>query len=352
MKKKILAGVLALAMLAGIVTLSGASSQSQALVSRSYLSGSFWNDLKAVVSGEAEKNTTAMYNEAAAKARQIVGSAAQGTASSAFTARTGANGDVLTAAVGSGLVWTAGSGMVRSGTLVDATVGREVTSGDALAVGHRYLAGTDVALVISSSSAQWMGEGAWTVAAGEPVLPFTDVPQDQWYYGDVAYAYQNELFGGVGSGRFDPMGKMQRCMMTTVLYRLAGKPPVSYSAMFRDVPDGQWYTDGTIWAGQLKVVTGKGNGQFDLFSNVTRQEIAVILYRYAEKMGYDVSQTASLSGFADNASVASWGGQAVSWAVGVGILKGSGGALRPTGDATRAEVAAMFHRFDNWVKQR
>ncbi|MBD5134029.1 MAG: S-layer homology domain-containing protein [Clostridiales bacterium] len=350
MKKRILAGTLALALLAGVVTLAGASSQSQALVSRSYLGGGFWDDLKAIVFSETEKNTTAIYNEAAAKARQIVdGVASGGAGSGSFAVKAGINGDVLTAAVGSGLIWTAGTGVVRDGTLVDATEGREVASGGALAVGHRYLAGTDVSLVVTSSSAQWMGEGEWAVTAGEAVLPFPDVPLGQWYYDDVAYVYQKGLFGSTGSGYFEPYSMMQRCMMTTVLYRLAGKPPVSYTPMFRDVPDGQWYTSGTIWAGQLKVVTGKGDSQFDLFSNVTRQEIAVILYRYAEKMGYDVSQTADLSGFSDNASVASWSRQAVSWAVSVGILKGSGGALRPTGDATRAEVAAMFHRFDNWT---
>lgn len=354
MKKKILAGMLALAMLAGLATLAGANSQSQALVSRSYLHGGFWDDLKAIVFSETQKNTTALYNEARAKAEQIMGGAVPGgTAPSSFAAKAGMNGDVLTAAVGSGLVWTAGTGMVRSGTLVDATEGREVGAGGLLAAGHRYLAGTDVALVVTSSSAQWMGEGEWAVSAGEAVLPFPDVPPDQWYYNDVAYVYQKGLFGSTGAGCFEPYSKMQRCMMTTVLYRLAGKPAVNYTPMFQDVPDGQWYTAGTIWAGQMKVVTGKGDSRFDLFSNVTRQEIAVTLYRYAEKMGYDMGgQTADLSSFLDGASVASWGRQAVSWAVDAKILRGSGGALCPTGDATRAEVAAMFRRFDDWTKSQ
>lgn len=350
MKKKMLTGALALAVLAGIVTLSGASSQSQALVSHSYLTGIYWSDLKATVFSEVQKNTTYMLNDAVSRA-------GEGAGGGTFTAEKGVNGDIVTASVGCGLIWTAGTGAVRGGTLVDATEGKEVASGGALAVGHRYLAGTDVVLVVTSASAQWMAEGVWTVTAGEPVqppveLPFTDVLQGQWYYDDVAYVYQNGLFSGVGSGRFGPHDKMQRGMMTTVLHRLAGKPGVSYSAVFQDVPAGQWYTDGAIWAGQLGIVTGKGNGRFDLFSNVTRQEIATILYRYAEKAGCDMSQSASLSGFSDSASVASWSMQAVSWAVGVGIIRGSGGALRPTGDATRAEVAAMFHRFDSWIQQQ
>lgn len=346
MKKRMLMGALALVILAGIVTLSGASSQSQALVSRSYLTGTYWSDLKATVLSEVRKNTTYLYNDAVSRA-------GEGAGGGSFTAETGVNGDIVAASVGCGMIWTAGTGTVRGGTLVDATEGREVASGGALTVGHRYLAGTDVALVVTSASAQWMAEGVWTVTAGEPVeLPFSDVVQGQWYYDDVAYVYQNGLFSGVGSGRFEPYSKMQRGMMTTVLHRLAGKPSVSYSAVFQDVAAGQWYTDGAIWAGQMGIVTGKGNGRFDLFSNVTRQEIATILYRYAEKMGCDMSQTASLSGFTDSASVAAWSRQAVSWAVGVGIIRGNNGALQPTGDATRAEVAAMFHRFESWLQQR
>lgn len=353
MKKKILAGALLLVMLAGLVTLAGAYDQSQALVSRSYLDGNFWNDLKAIVFSEAEKNTTAFYNEVAEKAKQIVNGAASGeAASSFFDAGEGTNGDILTAPLGSSLVWTAGTGMVRDGTLVDATEGREVVSGGILTVGHRYLAGTDVALVVTSSSAQWMGEGQWTVAAGEIILPFTDVSPSQWYYNEVVYAYQNKLFGSVGSGRFDPLGQMQRCMVTTVLHRLAGKPDVEYKPVFKDIPAGQWYTDGTIWASQLNVVTGKGGSRFDPFGNVTRQEIAVILYRYAEQMGYDVRGRADLTSFSDGASVAAWSRQEISWAVDAKILKGNSGALLPTGEATRAEVAAMFHRFDDWIKQQ
>lgn len=178
MKKKILIGALALVILAGTVTMSGASGQSQSLVSRSYLAGTYWNDLKATVFSEVQKNTTYIYNDAVSR----VG---EGAGGSTFTGREGTNGDAVTATVGCGLIWTAGTGMVRSGTLVDATEGREVASGGALTVGHRYLAGTDVVLVVTSSSAQWMEEGKWTVTAGEPVLPFPDVTKGQWYQATV-----------------------------------------------------------------------------------------------------------------------------------------------------------------------
>lgn len=348
MKKKFVSGAVALVLLAGGVLAAFSASQSEILVSLSYLTGTFWNDLKATVKQEVDRDTTAIYNEATVQAGQISGGAGS------FTVQAGVNGDIMTGTTGSGLIWMSGSGMVRSGALIDATAGSEVSVGGALSAGHRYLAGTDVTLIVASSAAQWMAEGKWSVAAGDPVqppvsLPFTDVGQGAWYYDDVAYVYQNRLFHGDSPTRFAPEDKMQRCMMTTVLHRMAGEPAVNYSALFRDIPDGQWYTAGTVWAGSLGVVSGVEPSRFDPFSHVTRQEIVVILYRYAQRMGYDVSASANLSGFGDAEAVASWGQQAVSWAVGSGILNGSNGLLLPNGDATRAEVAAILHRFTGWA---
>lgn len=351
MKKKLLAGALALTLLTGGGLAAFAANPSETLASLSYLSGIFWDDLKAAVRMEVDRDTTALYNEAAAQAGPNGG----GTGS--WASLSGVNGDVLAGSVGSGLIWTAGSGLVRGGALVDATAGSELAVGAMLTVGHRYLAGSDVTLVVASGAAQWMAEGTWTVTAGEPVqlpvsLPFADVEEGAWYRNDVAFVYQNGLFNGESPTSFAPEGKMQRCMMTTVLHRLAGEPAVGYSAMFRDIPADTWYTAGTIWAGSQGVVSGVGGGLFDPFANVTRQEIAVILHRYAGKMGYDVSASASLAGFRDAGTVASWGREAISWAVGVGILNGNNGALLPDGAATRAEVAAMLHRFADWSSKQ
>lgn len=346
MKKKLLSGALALAVLVSGVGLAYAGSQSQALVSLSYLTGTFWDGLKAVVKQEVEQDSAAIYNEAVGQAG----------GSSGFVVRTGVSGDRITGTTGSGLIWISGSGFVQAGTLVDATAGVEVNAGGALTPGHRYLAGTDVGLAAASEAVRWMGEGQWTVAAGDPVvppmaMPFADVVQGAWYYEDVAYVYEHGLFDGVTGTSFSPAGKMQRCMMTTVLHRLAGKPAVGYAPIFFDIPEGQWYAEGTIWAGQQGIVTGVGDGRFNPFANVTRQEIAVILYRYAQRMGRDVGITADLSGFGDGGAVASWGLEAVSWAVGAGILNGNNGLLLPYGDATRAEVSAMLHRFSVWSGQ-
>lgn len=345
MKKKLLTVALALVLLSAGIAAAFSAGQSETLVSVSYLSGAFWSDLKATVKQEVDRDTSFILSDAVAQAGQGKGSA--------FSAQSGVNGDRVAGITGSGMVWASGSALVQSGALIDATVGAELAVGNGLSAGHRYLAGSDVVLVVSSDSAQWMGEGQWTTTHGDPVqppvsLPFTDVAQGAWYYDDVAFVYRNQLFNGDSPTRFAPDDRMRRCMMTTVLHRLAGKPAVGYSTLFGDIPDGQWYTQGTIWAGTLGVVSGVEPGRFDPFANVTRQEIAAILHRYAEKMGYDVSASASLASFRDGGTVASWGTRAMSWAVGAGILNGSSGALLPNGDATRAEVAAMLHRFSSW----
>lgn len=347
MNRRLVSGGLAALVLAGMITAGFSAGQSEALVSLSYLNGTFWDDLKATVKQETDKNTNALYQE-------IANQAGQG-AESGFAARSGVNGDRVSGSTGSGLIWSGGSAVVSSGVLVDATVGAEVAAGGALSAGHRYLAGTDVVLAVASGQAQWMVEGEWTVAHGDPVqepLPFADVAPEDWYYGDVLFVYREKLFNGDSPTSFAPKNSMERRMMTTVLHRLAGEPAVGYSALFRDVPDGEWYTAGTIWAGSVGVVSGVEPGVFAPMSNVTRQEIAVILYRYAERMGYDVSVSASLAGFRDQGDVASWGARAMSWAVGAGILNGSDGALLPGGDASRAQVAAMLHRFIDWSQRQ
>lgn len=350
MRKKLLAVVLALTLLAGGTVLAYAGSQSESLVSRSYLNGTFWDDLKAAVKQEVDRNTTAFYNEYAAQAEQSGGNNG-GVVSGTFTAQIGDNGDVLSGTLGSGLIWTEGTCLVRSGSLVDATAGSEVAVGDSLVPGHRYLAGTDVTLTTASDGARWMAEGQWTMTDGDPVvqLPFTDVAQGAWYYDDVVYVYQNKLFSGQSATEFAPGDPMMRCMMTTVLHRLAGEPPVSYVALFSDVPAGQWYTNGVIWARQLEVVSGVGEGKFEPYANVTRQEIAVFLYRYAQKLGRVLDTSTDLSEFSDASSVASWSRDAMSWAVGARILNGADGKLMPGGYASRAEVAAMLHRFVVWA---
>ena len=347
MKKKMLAGALALLVLLGLVTAGLAGSQSDPLISLSYLNGTFFAGLKTRVTQWVAQSTQNLV----ANGGQT--SADGWTVSSGFVSGNAEYGGTITLATGSGLIWTAGSGAVSSGVLVDATAGTELGAGRALTAGHRYLAAEDTVVVISSQSARWMAEGKWQLGTGGTVimpLPFTDVPADQWYYDDVRFAVENGLFAGVGDTLFSPDTTMNRGMMATVLHRLAKEPAVSYSPVFSDVSDGRWYTGGVIWCARQGVVSGVGDGLFAPEQTVARQEIAVMLCNYAVKTGLPAGEQGNLAAFSDAETVASWAEDAVSWAVGTGILNGSGGMLFPEDGASRAQVAAMVHRFHNWME--
>ncbi len=189
-------------------------------------------------------------------------------------------------------------------------------------------------------------------AAGEEDddIVFSDVATDAWYYDAVRFVVSLGLFEGTGGGRFSPEAAMTRAMLVTVLYRLEGSPAVSGANPFADVEDGQWYTDAVVWANQNGIVTGYGDGLFGTNDNITREQLAAILYRYAEYKGYDVSAAADLAGYSDAGSVSSWAEAAMRWASAEGLITGvTATSLSPSGNATRAQVAMILMRFVNSV---
>ena len=178
-------------------------------------------------------------------------------------------------------------------------------------------------------------------------LPFTDVSAGDWYYGAVAYAYENGLMGGTSGSTFSPGTATDRAMMVTLLWRLDGEPVVNYLMDFGDVAEGLWYSEAVRWAASEDVVNGVGDGSnYAPTATITREQMAVMLYRYAQYKGYDVSGAADLSGYADVDSVSDWADQAVAWAVDAGLIGGVGGSrLNPGGSASRAEIATLLMRF-------
>ena len=184
------------------------------------------------------------------------------------------------------------------------------------------------------------------VAGTDTGLPFTDVKADDWFYEAVKYVYDNKLMDGTSSTTFAPLMTTNRAMIVTILWRQAGSPVVNYAMNFTDVEDGVWYTEAVRWAAAEGVVKGYSDTVFAPNDTVTREQLAVILYRYAEYKEYDVSDKGDLTTFADGANTSSWATEAMEWAVGSGLLTGKdGGKLDPTGTATRAEVATILMRF-------
>lgn len=177
-------------------------------------------------------------------------------------------------------------------------------------------------------------------------MPFTDVGKDDWFYNAVTYAYNNHLFSGISDTIFAPNGTMTRAMLVTVLYSY-DKPPKSTAANpFSDVPDDAWYANAVIWAADNSIVAGIGEGQFAPNNNITREQVAAILYRFAKDYkGFDVSNTSELA-FNDNDDIAVYAQNAVKWCVANKIITGmDGNRFEPLGSATRAQVAAMMQRF-------
>ena len=177
------------------------------------------------------------------------------------------------------------------------------------------------------------------------VLPFTDVREADWFYDDVVYAYENGLFSGTSDTTFSPNASMTRAMLVTVLYRLEGQPTVSGRSGFSDVKLNSYYEDAVTWAADNGIVNGTGATTFSPNANVTREQMAAILYRYAQYKQYGTTASAGLNGFSDAAKVSAYAKAPLSWAVAEKLVNGSEGRLLPTGNATRAQVAAILHRF-------
>ena len=180
-------------------------------------------------------------------------------------------------------------------------------------------------------------------------LPFTDVSAGDWFYEAVQFVYENGLMDGVAGNLFAPNATLNRAMAVTILYRLEGSPDLDGENLgypFADVDGDAWYGDAVYWARCNGIVDGVENNHFDPTGSLTREQMATVLYRYAQYKGADVSASGDISGFADSANVSSWAVDAVKWAVGTGLVNGvEGNALAPQGTSTRAQTAAILARF-------
>ena len=177
-------------------------------------------------------------------------------------------------------------------------------------------------------------------------LPFADVSGSDWFYNNVRYVYEKGIMDGTGADRFSPNAPLTRAMIVTILYRMAGSPSVSGSSDFTDVAAGKWFAKAVAWAAANGIVNGYGSGLFGPNDPVTREQLAAILYRYAVYGGMTaVTLEENLGSFADTAQLSAYAIQAMNWAVGQGLINGSGSNLVPKAQATRAQVAAIIHRY-------
>ena len=178
-----------------------------------------------------------------------------------------------------------------------------------------------------------------------PPMSFDDVKPTDWWYKAVLYVYENKIMSGTNGGKsFSPTGKLTREQFTQVLYAYEGKPDVTQKNVFSDVDENAWYAKSVLWAKEKGISNGKPNGTFGVGQRISRQDLAVMLYTYAQYKGFDLTKNAdALDGFNDKGKVSGYATEAMKWAVTQGVISGKGnGRVDPVGEANRAECAAMI----------
>ena len=189
--------------------------------------------------------------------------------------------------------------------------------------------------------------------AQEAVLPFTDVEEGAWYYDAVAYVYDKGMMTGVTDTTFEPDATTTRGMIVTMLYRLEGEPAVDNAAAFADVAAGAWYEKAVAWASQNGIVNGYGDDLFGPNDAITREQMAAILFRYAQYKGLEaVTLEENLGAFEDAGQISEYAVQAFNWVVGQGLMTGvTDTTLEPASSATRAQVATILMRYCEALEQ-
>ena len=177
-------------------------------------------------------------------------------------------------------------------------------------------------------------------------ITFSDVKESDWFYKGVSYVVENGMMNGMGDNQFAPNAPLTREMLAVVLYNMEKQPESTGVNPFADVKADMWYTDAIVWANANGIVAGYDDSTFGLGDSITREQLAAILYRYAQLKGYDVTEKADLTGYTDSASISSYAVEAMQWANANGIVNGmTETTLAPQGTATRAQVATMLMNF-------
>lgn len=197
-------------------------------------------------------------------------------------------------------------------------------------------------------NAQKAVERAASIYGGEEEvpLPYNDIKKNDWFYDAAVYMYKNKIMTGLEPTVFGASEKVSRAQFATILYRASGENKIPFTARFPDVADGQFYSEAVTWAAARGIITGYENGAFGPGDLITREQMAVLLYRYVQYLGADTSNKNSLSHFPDARSVSPFAEEAMQWANAEGIITGNGdGTLAPTAFADRAACATMMMRF-------
>lgn len=358
--KRFIAGALVFVLLFCLTTVYAAApgSAGDPLISLSYINNTFRpavaNDGQSLINNSIGKlySDTGKKLEDAYKGYLLrLGGYDGYTFAGAYTAINLPSGTQAELVTGSTFVLVSGTAslQVTKGTVINISTGEVVSAPAALTVNQKYFCAEDtVAQFAATSATVCLIDGFYKSGGTVIVNPviFNDVRSSDWYYGAVKFATDNSLFSGTSATTFEPQTAMTRGMFVTVLYRLEGKPVVSSSAPFSDVPASQYYYNAVVWANANSIVTGY-DGKFSPNDLITREQMAAILYRYASYAGYGAAyaNTSVFDSFPDKGSVSSYFTDAAKWAAYHGLIAGASGKLLPKNTASRAEVAQIILNF-------
>lgn len=363
MRNRIIAAVLLTAVL--VTGLGGAlaspGTAGDPLVTLNYLTGTFYPEMERAMLEQAQKGTAEIEKAALDRLAELSGSyldqvsPREGLYSAAFLRLTLARNEVLTLYPGSALQFDSGQVALglSSGCLIDVTDGTTVDGTGSLTAGHHYIAAENTPCTVTAlSDAVYLSvSGYYDLArTGVSYTPFVDIVAPIWYADSVLYAYQEGLVNGMTPTTFEPATTMNRAMLATLLSRAAGVQGTPADAGFSDVSSGEWYADGVNWAYSAGIVSGYPDGTFQPLATLNREQLATFLYNYATKyLGVDARSNGDLTQFPDADKVSSYAVNALSWAVGAGLVNGKGGKLAPQDNTNRAEVATILYRFDTLI---
>lgn len=364
MKKRLVIFLVAVLLLGIGIAVAVGTMSGDAMISKSYFENTYLPQLRQGLAQQAEKAADPTLQGALKKLNNLKDEQLQTVKDNrddlpGYTPTQLINGDSLELSQGASFLLYHGASRLTVGTLADVTTGTTVEAGAALATDHRYIVTSQEGATLlqlqtgtlgyQGGGSVEKGSGAGTGTGTQASLPFVDVGTDQWYYDAVAFVYHLGYFSGTGADTFAPNGVMDRAMVATVLYRISGDSTTNQPAAFSDVPVGEWYSQGVAWASANSVVNGMGGGLYAPHQSVTREQLVTMLYRYVKDYKKTAASAAGdLSAFPDSPQISAWAREAMSWAVGAGLLHGrDSGALDPTGTATRAEVAAILQRFSS-----
>lgn len=341
-----------------LLVLGTAFATGDSLISLSYLQDTYLSIMKQAISQGATQAVDTVYNEKLEELEALRETYQDGEGSSnIFTLSPGT--EVF---LGEGAVMYPLDGELTlhfSGTVVDLTTGNLV-AGNSLQLGHQYLVAESSAAVLlcGMTSAQIALEGNYQMGQIESSgdSQFLDVSTSDWFYTGVNFVKNTGLFSGTEYAIFSPYLEMNRGMMVTVLYRLAGSPQSEMdtaTASFLDVSESDWYGKYVRWSADRSIVAGMGDGYFLPETSVTRQQIAVMLYAFSQRyLGLDMNHNSNLDQFQDENQVATWARVEMEWVVARGLLYGipeSSYLLKAEEYASRAEVATMLMNFYQFV---